>query len=315
MIVTPEGLKVFPEDVEKTLNQIAGVRDSAVIGKDRVHAVLLLDAGRERRRDRSRSESAAWKIIRRSARSRCGPATIFRAPRPLANCVAPKSPKPSRKAEPRAAAPPANELPAILQKYAPGRTITPETTLDELGLSSLDRVQLLMDLEQKFESGIDERAFTSASTVADLAKPAPAAANREPELVKFPTYNRSWIARAARRVSQPLFLAAAHANLRPHSRVRPRESRIDSRPVIFASNHQSHFDVPSDSREPSAALALSRRDRDGEGILRRALLSRAFSAWSAIPDQPVLSPLDILFQRVPDSAAAGRRGRNHPLHG
>ena len=45
MIVTPEGLKVFPEDVEKVVNQIPGVRESAVIGKDRVHAVLVLDAG------------------------------------------------------------------------------------------------------------------------------------------------------------------------------------------------------------------------------------------------------------------------------
>ena len=45
MIVTPDGLKVFPEDVESVLKQIAGVRDSAVIGKDRVHAVLVLEPG------------------------------------------------------------------------------------------------------------------------------------------------------------------------------------------------------------------------------------------------------------------------------
>src|SRR5438132_13864059 len=32
MIVTPEGLNVFPEDVERVLNQIPGVRDSAVVG-------------------------------------------------------------------------------------------------------------------------------------------------------------------------------------------------------------------------------------------------------------------------------------------
>lgn len=48
MIVTPEGLNVFPEDVERVLNQIPGVRDSAVIGSDRVHAVLILDAGADR---------------------------------------------------------------------------------------------------------------------------------------------------------------------------------------------------------------------------------------------------------------------------
>ncbi len=45
MIVTPEGLNVFPGDVESVLKQQPGVRDAAVIGADRVHAVLILDAG------------------------------------------------------------------------------------------------------------------------------------------------------------------------------------------------------------------------------------------------------------------------------
>jgi long-chain acyl-CoA synthetase len=45
MIVTPEGLNVFPEDVEAVLNRVPGVRDSAVIGTDRVHAVLILEPG------------------------------------------------------------------------------------------------------------------------------------------------------------------------------------------------------------------------------------------------------------------------------
>ena len=45
MIVTPEGLNVFPEDVESVLKQQPGVRDAAVIGTDRVRAVLILDEG------------------------------------------------------------------------------------------------------------------------------------------------------------------------------------------------------------------------------------------------------------------------------
>jgi long-chain acyl-CoA synthetase len=45
MIVTPEGLNVFPEDVESVLKQQPGVRDAAVIGTGRVQAVLLLDDG------------------------------------------------------------------------------------------------------------------------------------------------------------------------------------------------------------------------------------------------------------------------------
>src|SRR4029077_13625823 len=49
MIVTPEGLNVFPEDVERVVNQVPGVRESAVVGAavggsgdERVHAVLVL---------------------------------------------------------------------------------------------------------------------------------------------------------------------------------------------------------------------------------------------------------------------------------
>ncbi len=45
MIVTPEGLNVFPEDVESVLKQQPGVRDAAVIGTGRVQAVLILDDG------------------------------------------------------------------------------------------------------------------------------------------------------------------------------------------------------------------------------------------------------------------------------
>src|ERR1700722_2678989 len=45
MIVTPEGLNVFPEDVESVLKQQPGVRDAAVIGTDRVHAMLILEPG------------------------------------------------------------------------------------------------------------------------------------------------------------------------------------------------------------------------------------------------------------------------------
>src|SRR4029079_2739802 len=52
MIVTPEGLNVFPEDVERAINEQPGVIDSAVVGApvpgstaERVQAVLLLAPG------------------------------------------------------------------------------------------------------------------------------------------------------------------------------------------------------------------------------------------------------------------------------
>src|SRR5688572_16521403 len=52
MIVTPEGLNVFPEDVERALNEQPGVRESAVVGApvpggsaERVQAIVALAAG------------------------------------------------------------------------------------------------------------------------------------------------------------------------------------------------------------------------------------------------------------------------------
>ena len=52
MIVTPEGLNVFPDDVERALDAVTGVVESAVVGQrepgttnERVHAILVLAPG------------------------------------------------------------------------------------------------------------------------------------------------------------------------------------------------------------------------------------------------------------------------------
>jgi len=286
MIVTREGLKVFPEDVEKTLNQIPGVRDSAVIGKDRVHAVLVLEPGADpddivreaNQRLEDHQKVRAFSIWTGDDLPRTQSTRKLRRAE-IAEVVAEGNAH-DAKGRTGTAPRPASDLEAILQKYAPGRTITPETTLDELGLSSLDRVQLMMDLEQRFETGVDEAVFTSASKVADLAclvethvprnpvipseardlllgdfrnprgfaKP-PAVSNDvskrpAPGLVKFPTYNRRWFARASRRLALPYWLLPL-VRIFAHIRVTGRENLSSvPGPVIFASNHQSHFDVP-----------------------------------------------------------------------
>ena len=50
MIVTPEGLNVFPEDVERVVNAVAGVKDSAAVGvtqngEERVQVALIVEPG------------------------------------------------------------------------------------------------------------------------------------------------------------------------------------------------------------------------------------------------------------------------------
>jgi long-chain acyl-CoA synthetase len=238
MIVTPEGLKVFPGDVEQALNQIPGVRDSAVIGEDRVHAVLVLDPG-----------ASAEEIVRQ-ANQRLEDHQKIRSVSLWTGAELPRTPvtRKLRHAEIAAAIQkgasestpqPESELAALLHKYAPDRTITAETTLDELGLSSLDRIELMMDLEQKLESTIDESVFASVNKVADLVRPMPS-----PEPLRFPAYNRRWLAKLVRRVSLPCFLLPL-TRIFAHIHVSGRENLESIRgPVVFAANHQSHLDVP-----------------------------------------------------------------------
>jgi long-chain acyl-CoA synthetase len=238
MIVTPEGLNVFPEDVENVLNRLPGVRESGVVGKDRVHAVLVLE-----------DTSDANEIVRQANSQLDGHQKIRsfsvwpgdRLPRTegtqkikhleiqsWVESGAPKIPASSR-----------GGVMELLQRYAPQRTITPATTLDELGLSSLDRVELMVDLERQLDTSIDESLLTGARTVAALTE-----INASPSHAQLPTWNRSLLAMLIRNLALttlwlPLTRMFAHAHIAGFEHVASLRG-----PVIFASNHQSHLDTP-----------------------------------------------------------------------
>jgi long-chain acyl-CoA synthetase len=132
-------------------------------------------------------------------------------------------------------------------KYAGRADLTPQTTLEELGLSSLERVELMVALEDAFQTRIDEGAFSEARDVGQLRELVYRAATQEAppaEPVEFPTWTRSWMARAVRRVSLPTWilpLARTFAWLQVDGREHLRD--LDG-PVIFGSNHQSFMDGP-----------------------------------------------------------------------
>jgi long-chain acyl-CoA synthetase len=283
MIVTPEGLNVFPEDVERALNDQPGVRDAAVVGApvpgstaERVQAVLLLAPGTDPDAvirganltlgDHQKIRAAAvWpgdqlprtegtkKLKRRELHNWL-----------VASSSGPVNPGSSSGGQARSVA-------LILQRFAPGRTVTSRTTIDELGLTSLERVELMMALEETFQVTVDEGAFSSAGTISDLerlvatpefASPdhapmssdighrpsdidhRPSDIGHRPSDIAFPTWNRTWPVRAIRRASLPTWIL-------PLGRVFARVTvtglehleHVDG-PVIFAANHQSHFDTP-----------------------------------------------------------------------
>jgi long-chain acyl-CoA synthetase len=261
MIVTPEGLNVFPEDVERVLNHVPGVRESAVIGlgadggaqrpggtSERVHAVVVLDEG-VAPEDVVRTANAQLADHQRIRRAVAWPeASLPRTEgtRKLKRGVIREWAK-SGGAPPAAQAGGSDALAALVAKYAGRADVSSDTTLEELGLSSLERVELMVALEDTFQTHIDEAAFAEAQTLSQLralvdreaTSEAPAA-----EPVDFPTWNRSWPARAIRRVSLPTWILPL-ARIFARIRVEGAEhlSAIHE-PVIFAVNHQSHMDTP-----------------------------------------------------------------------
>ncbi len=242
MIVLADGRKVFPEDVEVVLRTIAGVRDCAVIGPDQVHAVLVLEpnADAEQIVARANQKLEDQQKIRAVSTWPAGE----ELPRTTGTGKLKRSEIRDRVlGGMRPTTAQATGIAGLLQRYAPGRTITPETTLDELGLSSLDRVQLLIEIEQHSDTGVDEGSFAAARTVADLSRPA--SSPTVETALEYPAWNRSWWARGIRRVVQA-FVA------RPLTRYFARitvagadQLKGLSPPVIFAPNHQSFMDVPA----------------------------------------------------------------------
>jgi long-chain acyl-CoA synthetase len=252
MIVTPEGLNVFPEDVERVLNVIPGVRDSAVVGmpigsEERVHAVLVLEPGID-----------AEAVVRQANTQLDDHQKIRRA------LLWPETELPrtdgTRKLKraairewaksgvaPRLVRQGTDALAALVAKYAGRENLSPHTTLQELGLSSLDRVELMVALEDTFQTRIDEGAFAGAQDLGQLrtlVERASSSAAPPGEPVDFPVWARGAAARAFRRANLATWILPL-ARVFAWTRVEGLEHLRDLEgPVIFASNHQSFMDGP-----------------------------------------------------------------------
>lgn len=242
MIVTPEGMNVFPEDVERVLNAIPGVADSAVVEhRGRPHAVLILQGAADEAEvvRRANQQLEEHQRIRTHSVWTAGTLPRTDGTQKLKRHAIREWVETGRPRE-QGAKPPAG-VAAIIARYA-GRPVTAATSLDELGLSSLDRVQLLMELEEHLGQPVDETSFTRLATVGELD----ALPTHPPQAQKpgaFPTWSRHWWARAWRRVSWPLWLGPL-ARVFLWVRVRGLENLQSlPGPVLFASNHQSFLDT------------------------------------------------------------------------
>jgi len=254
LIATAEGLKVFPEDVERILEHVAGVREAAVIGRradhaERVHAVLALDAGVDPEavlRDVNAQLESHQRIQSFSVWTG-DPLPRTEPMRKLKRYAIRRWVEEGEQAAVTPAPAPHDDIERLLSRYAKGRALEPAMTLDELGLTSLDKVELMMSLEEEGRMTVSEAAIAEARTVSDLRRLVEQGAGLgvSAEAFPFPSWNRRRAVRFIRNISQPTWVLPL-AGMFLRLRVEGREHlRALSGPVIFAANHQSHFDTPA----------------------------------------------------------------------
>jgi long-chain acyl-CoA synthetase len=177
VIVTPAGLKVYPEDLEQALRSQPEVRDCVVFGVERggnaeACAVLLL-------RDQSPGDEAVARANQSLAdfqKIRCWfvwpdedfPRTSTQKPR--LNVI--RQVADARFGERPQAVSSSNSLQELIQSISNRHGDVPlDAQLeDDLNLSSLDRVELMSAIEDRYQVDLTDREFSEVATVADLEK-------------------------------------------------------------------------------------------------------------------------------------------------
>jgi long-chain acyl-CoA synthetase len=249
VIVTPEGLNIFPEDLEAELRKEPGVRDAVVVGLERDGnaepcAVLLL-------RDHSTDAAAAVG----QANTRLAPFQRIRRwliwpeadfPRTLTQkpalprirefAEAEMGSETARAARAAAESPLAEMIARISRR---GTAREGQTALADL--TSIERVELLSALEDRYQVDLGETEFSSAESAAALERMLEAPPAREP-VFHYPRWPQMWPARWIRAAAWRLFLLPTML-LRGWPRREGREKLRGLRgPVLVVCNHITHLD-------------------------------------------------------------------------
>ena len=245
VIVTPAGLNVYPEDVEAALRKEAGVRDCVVISSPQGEnaepfAVVLMDgvaesAGHDLREaiEKANASLAEYQRVRRWL---VWPEPDFpRTPtgKPRLSSIASRAAELSNGSTPAKAQ--VGTLDDLLAKFSSTKG-TSEKLERDLNLTSLDRVELMSAIEERFQVELNEITFAEAKTVADVQRLLQQPAAHRAEYV-YPRWTQSAPVRWLR-------LAVYYALVWPatqilgHPRIVGRENLRGLRgPVLIVSNH------------------------------------------------------------------------------
>ena len=181
VIVTPEGEKVYPEDVEPALPGFNGVRDACVLGVpgaggEQVHAVLLMDPGadpeaavrsaNERLQPRQRiRDYTVWgeEDLPRTSTGKVRKGIVRE--RILAGREKSAGEAPAPSGVPASL----RHLVARVARTGPDRIDEKARLVETLGLGSLDLVELAGAVEEEFGVVLPDESLASA-TVGDLQR-------------------------------------------------------------------------------------------------------------------------------------------------
>jgi long-chain acyl-CoA synthetase len=254
LIVTGEGLNVHPDDVETTLRQLPEIRDSAVVGvrrdgHDIVHAALIL-----------RDPSADPETLIRRANEKLETHQRVKEWSIWPENDFPRTPSTLKVRR--------HEVALRLGDRAQASV---KPAMDLSAMSSLERVELLSELEDRYRMELDEEAFSKLTTSEELERwlKQPGGAGTEKEItpekdISVAEWARSrpirWLGAAVQHgVALPLFrhyLPLTVVGLDNLDSVEP--------PVIFAANHTSNLDTAG----VFAALPYSWRRRLAPAMMK-----------------------------------------------
>jgi long-chain acyl-CoA synthetase len=182
VIVTPAGLNVYPDDLEASLRKHPAVRDCVVIplergGNAEPCAVLLMDGS---------GESVAQQAVETANRSLAEyqrlhswvvwpdadfPRTSTGKPRLAAIAAGAKQILAGGKHKGELSGVPSSALENLIRRFAGlASDGQPNLLEDQLNLTSLDRVELISALEERYQVELSETAFAEAKTVGDVER-------------------------------------------------------------------------------------------------------------------------------------------------
>ena len=192
VIVTPEGMKVYPEDLEAVLRRAPQVRDCVVLGypvgaNAEPCAVLIMRDGEgeaEAAVRRANKSLAEFQQVRRWAvwPGDDFPRTSTQKPRRALILDAVRARIGAGNAPPASGEAPAAGTLMELVEHITGRKVPPlrpdASLATDLNLSSMDRVELLSELEDRLQTDLNETRFAAATTVGELEEMLRAPAER-----------------------------------------------------------------------------------------------------------------------------------------